>query len=132
MNKVILKGRIGKDPEIKMTANGQKMAKFSLATSRAWKDKTSGQKKEETQWHNLTAWGSQADFAEKWVKKGKEMLITGEIRYNKVEKDGKSSWFTDITVDNFEFCGSAGNGASEANSDATSSSTETEDDDIPF
>jgi len=105
MNKVILMGRIGKDPEFKELANG-KVCNFSLATSRKYKDK-SGEQKEDTQWHNCQAWGTTADLVNKYVKKGDQLLIEGSVNYEQYEKDGVKNYATKIKVDAINFIAGA-------------------------
>lgn len=116
VNKVILVGRLGKDPEVKTLPSGKKVASFSLATDNGPKDK-SGNKV--TEWHNITCWESRADFAEKWLKKGKEVYLEGRISYEKYTKDGVEKNYTRVTAENFSFVGSAA-----ASSDDESSAPE--------
>lgn len=101
VNKVILIGRLGKDPELKYIADNVPVARFSLATSETYKDKT-GNKVENTEWHNIVAWRSQAEFAEKFLKKGKLIYIEGKIKSRSWDdKDGVKRYTTEIIVDNF-------------------------------
>ena len=84
INKVILLGRLGADPEIRMSQDGKKIAKFSLATSESWKDKQSGEKKEKTEWHKVIIFSSGlADITEKYLKKGSLIYIEGQISTRK-------------------------------------------------
>lgn len=109
MNCVILMGNVGKDPEFKVVGqNGNPMAKFSLATTKTWKNKD-GEKQEKTQWHNITVWGKRAETIQKYVKKGSKLLVRGEIEYREYEKDGQKKYFTEILAEDFDF---AGGGAS--------------------
>ena len=140
VNKVILIGRIGKDPDIKTFDNGGKMAKFSLATTEKWKDKTSGETKERTEWHNIIVNGKSADFVEKYVKKGGQLYVEGGIRYREYEQDGQKKYITEIFCDTFHLLGSKSESqkqqpeSSEVTSEkAISSPVEKEDDgDLPF
>lgn len=101
MNKVILLGRIGKDPELRYTQSGQGIASFSLATTKKWtKD---GEKKEKTEWHSLKVWGKPAEIVKQYVRKGDMLLVEGELNYGEYEKDGIKRYTTDINVSNFEF-----------------------------
>jgi single-strand DNA-binding protein len=93
-NTVDLIGRVGKDPEITQLQSGN-IAKFTLATSEKWKDKA-GEKKEETEWHNIVAYGHIVNVIEKFVKKGALLNIEGKIHYNQWEKDGVKHYRTDI------------------------------------
>jgi single-strand DNA-binding protein len=91
-------GHIGQNPELRTTTNGKKVASFSLATNDSYMD-TNGQKVTETIWHNLIAWGKQAEFAEKYLEKGKEICIEGKINNrNYVDKSGQKKYLTEIIV----------------------------------
>jgi len=103
MNKVILIGRVGKDAENPTAAQ---LAKFSLATTEKWTGKD-GQKQEKTEWHNIVCFGKQAETALKYIKKGMMLSVEGSIEYQKSEKDGKTSYFTSIKCDRFEFLSKA-------------------------
>lgn len=96
MNLVILTGRIGKDPETKVFQDGTKAVKFTLATSRKYRNKNN-EVVEETQWHTIKIFGKTADVAEQYCKKGKRVTITGEIQYSSYEaQDGTKKYFTEI------------------------------------
>lgn len=95
VNKAILIGNVGKDPEVK-EFNGNKLAKFSLATTKKWKK--DGEPQEKTQWHNIQAWRGLAEVIEKYVKKGMKLYIEGEIEYR--EHDGK--YYTDIVASDMQ------------------------------
>ncbi|MCK9220261.1 MAG: single-stranded DNA-binding protein [Bacteroidales bacterium] len=103
MNQVNLIGRVGKDPEVKSFDWG-KIANTSLATSRKIKDKD-GSKKEITQWHNLSFHGTIVDIVEKYVKKGDQIAVTGEIQYREYEKEGVKKYVTDIYINSLEMLG---------------------------
>src|SRR5687767_1164580 len=97
-NSVRLIGRLGANPEVKELTGGNKLAKFTVATSDSYKN-DKGEKVTNTQWHNLVAWGSQAEFIEKYLKKGAEVAIEGRIgTRNYTDKDGNKKYFTEITV----------------------------------
>jgi single-strand DNA-binding protein len=104
MNKVILYGNIGNDPEVKHLESGKIVSKFSLATSKRYtKD---GETITETQWHNIVAWGKTAETIEKFVKKGSSIIVEGEIQYRQYEtKDGVTKYITEILCDRFHFAG---------------------------
>ena len=98
LNKVLLIGNVGNEPEIRTTAGGKKVAKLSLATSRTYNDR-SGQKQEKTEWHRLTAWDRTAEIIEQYVHKGDRLYIEGSLEYSQTEdQDGKPKYWTDIVV----------------------------------
>ena len=106
MNKVILYGNIGKDPEVKRLESGNIVAKFSMATNKSYTNK-SGEKVKETAWHNIVLWGKLAELAEKYVKKGDSVIIEGEIVYRTYEdKDKVTKNFTEIIGKELHFAGS--------------------------
>ena len=100
INKATLIGRVGQDPEIKTTQHGKKLATFSLATSEKWTDKSTGEKIEKTQWHNVVVFNEGlANIIEKFVKKGTQLYIEGSIEYETyVDKDGISMKATKIIL----------------------------------
>lgn len=100
MNKVILSGRLGKEPDIKYTPDGKAVASFSLATTK--KFNKDGNKNERTEWHNITAWEKLAEICGQYLKKGSKILCEGEINYQEWEKDGQKHWKTVITISNME------------------------------
>jgi single-strand DNA-binding protein len=116
INKVILVGRVGKDPEVRYLENGVAMAKFSLATSESYKDK-SGQKVEQTEWHNIVLWRGLAEVAEKYVRKGNLIYIEGKIKTRVVGEDNNKKYYTDIIGDNMTMLG----GRNESSGDSQSS-----------
>ena len=87
MNQVILIGNVGADPMINYTANGDAVCNFSVATTERWKDQN-GQQKERTEWHNIVTWKKQAEICGQYLKKGRQVYITGKIQYREYEKDG--------------------------------------------
>ena len=98
LNKVMLIGNVGSEPEIRTTASGKKVAKLSLATSRQFNDRT-GQKQEKTEWHRLTAWDRTAEIIEQYVHKGDRLYVEGSIEYSQTEDEsGKPRYWTDIVV----------------------------------
>jgi single-strand DNA-binding protein len=104
MNKALLTGRLGKDPEIKNHA-GATVVNFTLATTESYKDKTTGQKKEIVEWHNVVAWRGLAEVAGKYLKKGDKATIIGKIRTKSWEKDGVTRYSTQIVADEIEMLG---------------------------
>ena len=102
VNKVILVGRVGKEPEVRNLENGASMANFTLATSETYKDKTTGEKKEITEWHNIVLWRGLAEITQKYVHKGDMLYIEGKIRTRPWEKDGITRYTTEIIGDNMQ------------------------------
>jgi len=109
LNKVILIGRLGKDPELKHTESGHCVGSFSLATSEKFLSKD-GQKREKTEWHNIIAWDKQAELAEKYLKKGQEVYIEGRIETRSWDdRDGNKRNRTEIKTDKLVFIGTGSN-----------------------
>jgi single-strand DNA-binding protein len=104
VNKVILLGHLGKDPEVQTFDGGRMLAKFTLATTETYKDKA-GQKVEKTEWHNISMWGVQADIAQKYLRKGTPIYLEGKISTREYEKDGVKKYFTEIIAETFNMLG---------------------------
>jgi single-strand DNA-binding protein len=100
VNKVILVGRLGKDPEVRNLENGASVANFTMATSESYKDKTTGDRKEVTEWHNIVLWRGLADIASKYLHKGDMVYIEGKLRTRSWEKEGVTRYTTEIVGDN--------------------------------
>jgi single-strand DNA-binding protein len=99
---VTLLGNVGKDPEVKYTANGNAIANLSIATSRKWKDKD-GERHEETEWHRVTFFGRQAEVIGEYVQKGNPLFVTGYLKTRKwQDKDGIDRYTTEIIAENFQ------------------------------
>jgi len=98
LNKVMLIGNVGSDPEIRATGSGNRVAKLSVATNRSWTDRTTGQKTDKTEWHRLTFFGRLVDVVEQWVKKGDRLYVEGRIEYSQTEGDNGPKYWTDIVV----------------------------------
>jgi single-strand DNA-binding protein len=127
INKVILLGNIGKDPEIRTFDNGKKKANFSLATSESYRDKE-GNKIDKTEWHNIVFWGPVVDVIEKYVKKGKQLYVEGKIATRSFEKDGQTRYITEIEGQNLTLIGSGGgNNENQNNSNNNTSSQNSQD-----
>ena len=122
LNKFMLIGNVGKDPEVNNLDKGGKVAKFTLATSEKYTDK-SGNKTERTDWHNIVAWGPLADLVEKYVSKGKKLYVEGQIRNRSWEQDGVKKFATDINIQALQFLDNA-NGGSKDSSSAPAASSE--------
>ena len=103
MNKVIIMGNLGQDPEIRYMPSGTAVVQLSVATNRSWKDKESGQQKDETSWHRCVAYGKQGETIEMYFKKGHKILVEGRLKYGSYEKEGVTRYTTDIVIERFEF-----------------------------
>jgi single-strand DNA-binding protein len=121
LNKVMIIGRLGKDPEVRYTQDGAAVANFSIATSESWKDKESGQKMEKTEWHNIVVWKRLAEICGEFLKKGKEVYIEGKLQTSSWEKDGVKRYKTEIHATYMQMLGSKDD-----------SNPKPVDDDIPF
>jgi len=117
VNKVILVGRVGKEPEVRNLENGAVVANFSIATSEAYKDKTTGEKKEITDWHNIVLWRGLAEITQKYVHKGDMLYIEGKMRTRSWEKDGVTRYTTEVIGDNMTMLTPKGGGGSSGNSE---------------
>jgi single-strand DNA-binding protein len=104
LNKVMLIGHLGKDPELKYTPGGAAVATFSLATNEAYKDKD-GNWQERPEWHRLVVWNKQAETAAEYLKKGQQVYIEGRLQTRTWEKDGQKHYTTEIVVQNFQMLG---------------------------
>jgi single-strand DNA-binding protein len=137
LNKVMLIGNLGKDPEVRYTASGQAVAGFSLATSEKFKGK-SGDWEERTEWHNITLWGKLAEIAGEYLSKGKTVYIEGRLQTRKwQDKSGNDRYTTEIVGDRMQMLSAKGERRSEAPSSAPSAGggydePPFQDDDIPF
>jgi len=111
VNKVILIGNLGRDPEVRSTPSGQPVASFTLATSRRWRDK-SGQKQEQTEWHQIVVWGKQAEIAGQYLTKGKQIYVEGRLQTRSWDdkQSGEKRYRTEIVCDNFQMLSSSGGG----------------------
>jgi single-strand DNA-binding protein len=100
VNKVILIGRLGKDPEVRSLESGVMVANFTLATSEVYRDRSSGERKETTEWHNIVLWRNLAEVAQKYLHKGDMVYIEGKLRTRTWEKDGVTRYTTEVVADN--------------------------------
>ena len=109
VNKVILIGNLGKDPETRYLPSGEAVTSFSIATSETWKDKTSGEKKEATEWHRISAFGKLAEICGEYLRKGSPVYIEGSLRTRKwQDKEGQDRYTTEIRADQMRMLGSRG------------------------
>lgn len=111
VNKVILIGNLGKDPETRYLPSGEALTSFSIATSESWKDKTSGEKKEATEWHRISTFGKLAEICGEYLRKGSQVYIEGSLRTRKwQDKEGQDRYTTEIRADQMRMLGSRGGG----------------------
>ena len=107
LNKVILIGRLGADPDVRYTASGVAQGKFNLATTEKWKDQEGGQQ-EKTEWHRVVTWRRQAEFAGEWLKKGQLVCVEGKLSTRSWEDGGVKKYMTEVTADNITMLGGRG------------------------
>ena len=97
VNKVIIVGNLGKDPEVRYMANGDAACNFSVATTESWKDKTTGEKKEETEWHRVSVFGKLAEICGQYLKKGSQVYVEGSLKTRKwTDKEGQEKYTTEV------------------------------------
>ena len=109
INKVILVGNLGQDPEVKYTAGGAAVTTLSLATSESWKDKDTGSDQERTEWHRVVLWRRLAEIAGEYLKKGSKVYIEGQLQTRKWEQDGQTRYTTEVIGRDMQFLDSRGN-----------------------
>lgn len=139
VNKAILLGNLGKDPELRYTPSGKAVATFSLATSERWTGQD-GQKNESTTWHNIVVWGKQAEVMKEYLAKGRQVYIEGRISNRSYDdKDGNKKYISEIVVQNFSFVGGRGGDGPRDQSASGAPSADMppppsggDDDDLPF
>ncbi len=107
VNKVILVGNLGKDPEVRYTSGGQAVASLRIATSRSWTDKASGQRKEETEWHDVEVWGKQAEQCGEYLAKGRQVYVEGRLKTDKWQdkQSGQDRFRVKVVADTVRFLG---------------------------
>jgi single-strand DNA-binding protein len=131
VNKVILVGNLGADPEMRYTAGGTAVCKFRLATTERYKDRQ-GNMQERTDWHRVTAWGKLAEICGQYLAKGKQVYIEGRLEYGSYEKDGVKHYTTDIIANTMQMLGAAGNRLQEPEPAFGPPAGGVPEDDIPF
>ena len=145
VNKVILVGNLGRDPEVRYTTSGTPVANFTLATTERWND-PQGERKERTEWHRIVVWGKQAEIAGEYLKKGRQIYVEGSLQTREwTDRDGNKRYTTEIRVQRFQMLGSrpdrearqpvaagAGSGAAETSEPVEHHDGGYADDDIPF
>ncbi|HIW06715.1 MAG TPA: single-stranded DNA-binding protein [Candidatus Ignatzschineria merdigallinarum] len=111
INKVILVGRLGNDPDVRYTASGSAVTTISIATSESWKDRNTGQQQERTEWHRVVFFGRLAEIAGQYLKKGSQVYVEGSLRTNKyTDKQGIERYSTDINANELQMLGGGGGG----------------------
>ena len=148
VNKAILLGNLGRDPELRHTASGKAVATLRLATNEQWTDQ-SGERQERTEWHSVVVWGRQAENCSQYLKKGRSVYVEGRLQTRKwQDKDGNDRYSTEVVADRVQFIGGASADAAPASADAAPASADAapafndapdvspppaaSDDDIPF
>lgn len=143
VNKVILVGNLGKDPEVRRTQSGEPVVSFSIATSESWRDKSSGERKEKTEWHRIVIFNENlAKVAEQYLRKGSKVYIEGQLSTRKwTDKDGQEKYTTEIVLNRFrgelqmlDSRGGEGGGSARVSSDSGPRNFDRSelDDEIPF
>ena len=141
VNKVILLGNLGIDPDIRTMQNGKKVCNLSIATSESWKDKDTGMDQEKTEWHRVVLWRRLAEIAGEYLKKGSKIYVEGQLQTRKWEQDGQTRYTTEIVAREMQFLDSKGSregsnvGSSDMPEEASApdvADSGIEDDDIPF
>ncbi|HET7307852.1 MAG TPA: single-stranded DNA-binding protein [Gammaproteobacteria bacterium] len=105
INKVILVGNLGADPDTRYTAGGSAITKIRIATTRAWKDKQTGEQQEKTEWHRITFFGRLAEIAAEYLRKGSQVYIEGRLETSTYDKDGQTHYSTDIIANEMQMLG---------------------------
>jgi single-strand DNA-binding protein len=105
VNKVIIVGNLGADPETRYTPGGDAVTSIRIATTDKWKDKASGEMKEQTEWHRVSFWGRLAEVAGEYLKKGSQVYVEGQLRTRKYDKDGQTHYSTEIRGDVMQMLG---------------------------
>jgi single-strand DNA-binding protein len=146
INKVILVGHVGKDPVVQYVKEDVPVARFTLATSETFKDRNTGERQTNTEWHNLVVWRGLAKVVEQYVKKGTHLYIEGKLTTRSYEKDGATKYFTEVVVSTMEMLGrssdSSGSGSTGSSNqqpvneindfDSSEATSFEETDDLPF
>lgn len=137
VNKVIIVGNLGKDPEVRFTPGGRALARFPVATSEKWTDQD-GNRQERTEWHNVVVWGKQAESCGQYLAKGRQVYVEGSLRSRQYDdKDGNRRYITEVIARDVRFLGGGGAGGGGRNTEGSPGVPPGEDfgppdDDIPF
>ena len=137
VNKVILVGNLGRDPEVRYTSDGKPVANFTMATTERWSDPASGERKEKTEWHRIVVWGKQAEIAGEYLRKGRQVYVEGSLQTREwTDRDGNKRQTTEVRAQRFQMLGRR---AEEEGAPASPKPTAVaekgpgfEEDDIPF
>ena len=135
LNKVLIIGNLGADPEIKYTQAGSPVANLSIATSERWKDKTTGEQKEQVEWHRVVIFGRLAEIAEQYLKKGSKIFVEGKLQTRDWEdSEGKKRYTTEVIAREMTMLDSRGDsdGTSQASSPTPKQDNDKSEEDIPF
>ena len=138
INKVILVGNLGRDPEIRYTQSGTAVANFTLATSERWKDRNTGEMQESTEWHRIVAWGRLGEICGEYLSKGRQVYIEGRLQTRSWEQDGVTRYTTEVVAREMKMLGSREGAERPSSSPPTPPEyagpplPEESDDDIPF
>ncbi len=133
LNKATIIGHLGKDPETRYLSDGKAVTNFSVATSEQWKDKDSGEKKEKTEWHRITAFGKLAEICAEYLHKGSLVYVEGKLSTRKwTDKDGIDRYTTEITCDTMKMLGGRGESSPAAKKEEKKQEPFDDDSDIPF
>lgn len=108
VNKVILVGNLGRDPEIRYTQDGQAVVNFTLATSMEWRDKATGEKRDKTEWHRIVAFRKLAEICGEYLSKGKQVYIEGRLQTRSWEQDGVTKYITEVVANDMQMLGAKG------------------------
>lgn len=132
VNKVILLGNLGRDPEVRFTGGGQSVCNFTVATSDSWKDK-SGQKQERTEWHRIVVWGKLAELCGEHLKKGRQCYVEGRLQTREwTDKEGRKNFTTEIVAEQVTFIGSRSDDRRHSGPTEEPEQEASSQDDIPF
>ena len=140
VNKAILIGNLGRDPEVRHTAGGIPVANFTMATTDRWNDAVSGEKKERTEWHRIVVWGKQAEIAGEYLRKGRQVYVEGSLQTREwTDREGNKRQTTEIRAQRFQMLGRPGESGDspapppqKATTAVADSGGDFEEDDIPF
>ncbi|MDJ0781228.1 MAG: single-stranded DNA-binding protein [Desulfosarcinaceae bacterium] len=110
INKVIIIGNLGRDPEVRYTQDGTAVANFTVATSESWTDRNTGEKKENTEWHRIVVWRRLAEICGEYLSKGRQVYVEGKLQTRSWEQDGVTRYTTEIIANTVQFLGGSGSG----------------------
>jgi len=137
VNKVILVGNLGRDPEVRYTTSVTAVANFTMATTERWADQATGERKEKTEWHRVVVWSKQAEIAGEYLRKGSQVYVEGSLQTREwTDRDGNKRYTTEIRAQRFQMLGRPGESAPSAPKEPSATVADSgggfEEDDIPF